>query len=48
MAFGPEQLVGNLLLGTLSTLSEKITDGKSGNFFFTTHDGYFLCKTIST
>ncbi|KAL0490576.1 hypothetical protein AKO1_009576 [Acrasis kona] len=48
MAFGPEQFVGNLLLSNMTTMSEKITDGKSGNFFFYTHDGYFLCKTIST
>ncbi|KAL0484303.1 MSS4, partial [Acrasis kona] len=47
MAFGPEQLVGNLLCSKLTTMSEKITDGKSGNFFYHSHDGYFLCKTIS-
>jgi hypothetical protein len=47
MSIGPEQFVGNLLLGNMTSLSEKITDGKSGNFFFFSHDSHFLCKTIS-
>jgi hypothetical protein len=40
MSSGPEQLLGNLLLSSLTTLSENVTDGKSGNFFFYTHDSY--------
>lgn len=48
LSFSPEQLLGNLLLGNWCTLSEKITEGKSGNFFFTTHNGLFMCKTISS
>lgn len=47
MALAPEQLLGNLLVGRLTTLTEKITDGKSGNFFFYSHNGQYLCKTIS-
>ncbi|KAL9657988.1 hypothetical protein ABK040_016638 [Willaertia magna] len=47
MSFSPEMLFGNLLLGKLCTLSEKLTDGKSGNFFFSTFNNRFLCKTIS-
>lgn len=41
-------LFSNLLMGKLATLSERLTDGKSGNFFFYTHNGRFLCKTISS
>ena len=47
MSLGPEQVLGNLLIGRLSTLSEKISDGKSGSFFFFSHDGKFMAKTIS-
>ena len=47
LSLGPEQLLGNLLLGNLSTLSEHISDGKSGSFFFYSNDGRFLVKTIS-
>ncbi|KAG2386126.1 hypothetical protein C9374_002572 [Naegleria lovaniensis] len=48
LSFGPEMLFSNLLMGKLTTLSERLTDGKSGNFFFYTHNGRFLCKTISS
>lgn len=46
-SFGISQFLGNLLIGKWNTLSEKLTDGKSGNFFFWTHNGLFLCKTIT-
>lgn len=46
LSLGPEQILGNLLVGNLSSLSEKISDGKSGSFFFYSHDGKFLVKTI--
>ncbi|KAL9643767.1 hypothetical protein ABK040_016069 [Willaertia magna] len=47
MSLGPEQILGNLLLGNLSTLSERITDGKSGSLFFYSSDQRFLVKTIT-
>jgi len=35
MSLGPEQILGNLLLGTLSSLSTTSGDGgRSGSFFF--------------
>ncbi|KAF4680354.1 hypothetical protein FOZ60_013669 [Perkinsus olseni] len=44
---GPEQLLGNMLLGNLSSLAELSTEGKSGAFFYYTSDGQFLLKTVS-
>ena len=35
---GPEQLLQNLILGNLSTLTEKSSSGKSGSFFYYTQD----------
>lgn len=46
-ALGPEQFFGNILLGNISTLSMKVSDGKSGSWFFTTHDERLFVKTIS-
>eukprot|EP01027_Heterolobosea_sp_BB2_P010369 GEZU01015219.1.p1 GENE.GEZU01015219.1~~GEZU01015219.1.p1 ORF type:complete len:170 (-),score=29.06 GEZU01015219.1:40-549(-) len=45
-SLGITQMLGNLLLGKLTGLSGKVTDGKSGSFFFYSHDGRFLIKTI--
>jgi Ca2+-binding EF-hand superfamily protein len=45
--FSIEQFLSNLLVGKWSTLSEKISDGKSGNFFYYSPNGLFMCKTIS-
>lgn len=47
-SFSIEHVFGQLLCGSLATLSEKITDGKSGNFFYSSYDGLFLAKTISS
>jgi 1-phosphatidylinositol-4-phosphate 5-kinase len=44
---GPEQLIGNMILGNLSSLSEQSTEGKSGAFFYYTADGRFMIKTIT-
>lgn len=44
---GPEQLVGNMVLGNLASLSELCSEGKSGAFFYYTADGRFLIKTVS-
>lgn len=46
LALGPEQVLGNLLRGDLSTPSVQLSDGKSGSFFYYSHDGRFLVKTI--
>ncbi|KYK67601.1 phosphatidylinositol-4-phosphate 5-kinase, partial [Toxoplasma gondii TgCatPRC2] len=42
---GPEQLLGNLLLGNLSSLSELVSEGRSGALFYYTADGKFMIKT---
>jgi 1-phosphatidylinositol-4-phosphate 5-kinase len=44
---GPEQLLGNMILGNLSSLSELSSEGKSGSFFYYTADGKYMMKTIS-
>ncbi|KAL0486304.1 phosphatidylinositol 4-phosphate 5-kinase [Acrasis kona] len=46
MSLGPEQMLGNFLLGNLSSLTEKISDGKSGSYFFYSYDLHYLVKTI--
>eukprot|EP01054_Gregarina_sp_Poly1_P011196 Gregarina_sp_Poly_1__11195@NODE_916_length_5724_cov_311_910553_g651_i0_p1_GENE_NODE_916_length_5724_cov_311_910553_g651_i0NODE_916_length_5724_cov_311_910553_g651_i0_p1_ORF_typecomplete_len1136_score166_09PIP5K/PF01504_18/0_00028_NODE_916_length_5724_cov_311_910553_g651_i023165414 len=43
---GPEQLVGNMVLGNLSSMSELCSEGKSGALFYYTADGRFLVKTV--
>eukprot|EP00931_Biecheleriopsis_adriatica_P056529 TRINITY_DN33497_c0_g1_i1.p1 TRINITY_DN33497_c0_g1~~TRINITY_DN33497_c0_g1_i1.p1 ORF type:complete len:819 (-),score=162.72 TRINITY_DN33497_c0_g1_i1:30-2486(-) len=45
---GPEQLLGNLVLGNLSSLSELSSEGKSGAFFYYTADGNYMMKTVTT
>ena len=44
---GPEQLLGNMVLGNLSSLAELSTEGKGGAFFYYTADGRFMIKTVS-
>ncbi|CAJ1342571.1 unnamed protein product, partial [Effrenium voratum] len=44
---GPEQLLGNLVLGNLSSLSELSSEGKSGAFFYYTADGKYMMKTVT-
>jgi 1-phosphatidylinositol-4-phosphate 5-kinase len=55
---GPEQLVvmnsilmyyfqGDLLFGNLSSLTEKVSSGKSGSFFYYSFDDKYMLKTIS-
>ena len=43
---GPEQLLGNMVLGNLSSLAELTTEGKGGAFFYYTADGRFMIKTV--
>eukprot|EP00736_Rhodelphis_marinus_P009012 Rmarinus@m.17012 len=47
LSIGFVQLLGNLLMGDLSSLSGQMSEGKSGSFFYFTRDGRFLIKTIS-
>merc|ERR1719313_2532094 len=44
---GPEQLLGNMVLGNLSSLSELSSEGKSGAFFYYTADGCYMMKTVT-
>lgn len=44
---GPEQLLGNMVLGNLSSLSELSSEGKSGAFFYYTADGQYMMKTVT-
>jgi 1-phosphatidylinositol-4-phosphate 5-kinase len=44
---GPEQLLGNMVLGNLSSLAELSTEGKGGAFFYYTADGRFMIKTVT-
>lgn len=44
---GPEQLLGNMVLGNLSSLSELSSEGKSGAFFYYTSDGKYMMKTVT-
>lgn len=46
-SLGVEQLIGNFLFGRLTSLAKEGSSGKSGQFFFTSHDGRFLIKTIA-
>lgn len=46
-SIGPEQLVGNMVLGNLASLSELCSEGKSGAFFYYSADGRYLIKTVS-
>lgn len=46
-ALGIEQLLGNFFLGRLTSLAKEVSTGKSGQLFFTSHDGRFLIKTIA-
>jgi hypothetical protein len=46
-SIGPEELLGNLVLGNLASLSELSSEGKSGAFFYYTSDGNFMIKTVA-
>ena len=37
-SIGPESILGNLLLGNLHTMTELVSEGKSGALFYLTHD----------
>lgn len=46
-SLGPEQLLGNMVLGNLSSLAELSSEGKSGAFFYYTADGNYMLKTVA-
>ena len=45
-SLGPEKILGNILLGNLSTLGEVATSARSGSFFLKSTDGAYMIKTL--
>ena len=45
-SIGPENMLGNLLLGYLDSMTELASEGKSGSLFYLTPDSQFFVKTI--
>ena len=45
-SIGPENMLSNLMKGNLTTLTELVSCGKSGSFFYYSADGRFTLKTI--
>lgn len=45
-SIGPEQLLGDLIFGNLASLTEKVSSGKSGSFFYYSFDDKYMLKTI--
>ena len=43
---GPDKVLSHLIKGNINTLSELISTGKSGSFFYFTADGKYTIKTI--
>lgn len=43
---GVERVLGNLLVGNMSALTEVTSTGRSGSFFLRTNDSRFLLKTL--
>ena len=46
LSLGPEQILGEMLLGSMGSLAELFSEGKSGSFFYFSNDGRYLIKTI--
>jgi Phosphatidylinositol-4-phosphate 5-Kinase len=44
---GPEQLLGDIIMGNLSSLTQFCSSGKSGSLFYYSFNGRFILKTIS-
>ena len=40
-------MLGDLIFGNLSSLTEKVSSGKSGSFFYYSFDDKYMLKTIS-
>jgi len=47
-SIGPERIISHLIKGNVNTLSELVSTGKSGSFFYFTADGKYTIKTIHT
>ena len=43
---GPKKIIGNFLLGSLCSLDEVISSGRSGSFFWRTNDQKYFIKTL--
>eukprot|EP00939_MAST-03C_sp_MAST-3C-sp1_P000126 g126.t1 len=44
---GPGKILSNLIVGSLTAISRMRSEGKSGDFFYTTGDSRFMMKTIA-
>ena len=44
---GPGKILSNLIIGSLTAISRSQSEGKSGDFFYTTGDSRYMMKTIS-
>lgn len=44
LSVGIRQVIGSLLLGDLFGLSEQVSEGKSGSFFYWSQDGRYMVK----
>ena len=40
-------MIGNLLMGNLTSLTDQTAEGKSGNFFYYTEDTKLIVRSIS-
>jgi len=45
-SIGPENLIGSLVMGNITTLKAHFSTGKSGSFFYYTPDSKYMLKTI--
>lgn len=46
-SIGPENIIGSMIMGDISTVKEQCSTGKSGSFFYYTPDNRYTIKTIS-
>jgi len=46
-SIGPENIIGSMITGNITTLKEQCSTGKSGSFFYYTPDSRYMLKTIS-
>jgi len=44
---GPGKILSNLIIGSLTAISRMRSEGKSGDFFYTTGDSRYMMKTIA-
>ena len=47
-SLGPENLLSSIIKGNMNSLSEFMSSGKSGSFFYYSMDGRYTLKTIKT